>query len=330
MDEERVFSQLINYDFEYAYITPGNTLSHNYLWDGYDLNNKFGPSLGESARMYTFITEYFSPNDGYYLIYLKKELIGEYEDYLKEYESNFQSDPDNYHFTKYDEYEVIDGKYLFCHQKLAEKKHENAILKKVNNFSEISFYYEDYQLVFCAKSKNAVIKENVSTAEKLNKPINLYIRDLICFSDTNSAPTKYEFENYENITQTNNEMKFNHIGELVEVFPLQYGEMDFANYPQLGMISEDFPWETISVEVMKKGKKRYLILPRYRSNTKIDLLDLNTNFDIYEDVFRNHKRAFLDAYYEGYETKGNIYVSSNYQYALYDYEKVKKIISGVV
>ncbi|MBR4419279.1 MAG: hypothetical protein IKT32_00195, partial [Clostridia bacterium] len=291
-------------------------------------DNKFGPSLGEGARMYTFLTEYFEPNDEYYLVYLKKQLINEYKDYLIEYEDYYKNDPYNYHYAKHDEYTVIDGKYLWCYQKLAENKNENVMFRKANNFSDISYCIQDYQLVFCAQSKNAIIKENISTAKEINRPINLFLRVPLYFSDENATPTRYEFETYENITQANNEKKFNYVGELVQVFPLEYENITFANYPQLGMSCKDFTWETISIEVIKEGKNKYVLLPRYASKNKVDLLDSNVNFamfGIYEDVFQKHKQAFKDAYYKDYE---DLNVHSFYQYGLYDYKKVKKIING--
>ena len=148
------------------------------------------------------------------------------------------------------------------------------------------------------------------------------------FSDENAIPTRYEFETYENTTQANNEKKFNYVGELVQVFPLEYENITFANYPQLGMSCKDFTWETISIEVIKEGKNKYVLLPRYASKNKVDLLDSNVNFamfGIYEDVFQKHKQAFKDAYYKDYE---DLNVNSFYQYGLYDYKKVKKIING--
>ena len=50
-------------------------LSYKFLWDGYDLENKFGPNIPESERFYTYLTEYKECDDKFYLVYLVTWII---------------------------------------------------------------------------------------------------------------------------------------------------------------------------------------------------------------------------------------------------------------
>ena len=92
-----------NYDFTYEYNVPGAQLSYNYLWEGFDLENKFGLNLSEDKRLFTYLTEYEEQSDKYELVYLKQDLILENKQILMEYEQNNCQDQANYHFTAYDE-----------------------------------------------------------------------------------------------------------------------------------------------------------------------------------------------------------------------------------
>jgi len=324
-DEEtkRIFNELLNYDLIYQNIAFDTHLSHSFLWDGYDPENMFGPTLDEENRFYTFLTEYGAQSDEYYLLYLKSDVVMSYESKLQEYENKY-SEEHNYHFTSYNEHNVIDGKYLYCHQSLSEDVTENVILLKANSLSEISYKYNDYQLVFCAKSRSATIKENLSTSEKINKPLTLYLRTPIVFEYEDLPPIKYEFEGIEGSYQRGEEQFFNFTGELIEAYGLWYSEMTFSNYPSRGFKNY---WlnNPMTAEVIKEGENKYLALPRYTENDKRDLLDSNTQFKWNEeDVFKGYKQDFLKAFVKEYN--GSLLDPRGYYYALYDYDAVVEII----
>ena len=68
-DDNEIFLEILNYNLIYDYTVPGCQLSYNYLWEGYDTENKFGPNLSKNSRIYTFLTDYREQNEYYYLIY---------------------------------------------------------------------------------------------------------------------------------------------------------------------------------------------------------------------------------------------------------------------
>ena len=50
-------------------------MSYAYLWDGYDMNNKFGPNIAKENKLATYLTLYGDIEDYYYLAYISKDTI---------------------------------------------------------------------------------------------------------------------------------------------------------------------------------------------------------------------------------------------------------------
>ena len=99
--------------------------------------------------------------------------------------------------------------------------------------------------------------------------------------------------------------------------------MEYGSYPVLGMNNYFFA-ESIRSEVVIENGERCLLLPRYiiSSTGGLDLLSDETNFFFDDDVFREYKDEFKDAFVKETTTSGS------YLWGLYDYEKVVKIIEG--
>ena len=318
-----IFNQLTEYDFLYNFILPDSNMSYNFMWEGYDLENKFGPNVEEESRLYSYLTEYYEAEDGYYALYLKDTLINDLKDTFKAYEDQESHDIKNYHFSSYTKEEIIDGKYLFAYQEYNENKRIDDInIYHVKDYKDILFEKDGYQLVFCCKSKNALIKENLSTKETINRNIILYSREELIFDDNCRKCEKYLFDTYEKFNQTLVKELFDYVGERIEVYHQSYENMEYSYYPKLGnklsMIEKTVRADIISIDNVK-----YAVLPRYilDDENKIDLLDNNTDFIFDEDVFRKYKADFLKAYYKLSDKKTQFM-----EYGLYDYLEVLKII----
>lgn len=321
-NSHKIEEALMSFEFNYVFDVPGSELSYNHLWEGFDLENKFGPNIPKEERLFTYLTEYFENDNQYYLVYLKKNLIEEYEVWLQEYENNMANDIYNYHFSKYDEKHIIDGKYYFCFQKLSSKDSEDIVYYTANNLDNVKYTVDDYQLVFCATSKQAIIKENISKQELINKRITLYKRVELIFDHQYGTLKEYVFPNNEKLNQNMVKEMFDYVGEMIEVYPETYKDIEFSSYPILGMKNYFFQESVRSKVVIEDGKK-YFLLPRYidLNDEKLDLLSDDTDLFFYDDVFRKYKEEFKDAL-----VKETTVTEGSYLCALYDYEKVVNII----
>lgn len=316
ISDEEVKAAILDYDFMYEVnITGVNPPTYKVLWDGYDDVQSFGPSYSKESRIYTYLTEYLPTDSGYYAIYLKKDLINDYLDWLKEFEKNQQIGKD-YHFSKHDAKEIIDGKYLYCYARFGEG--DDAIkIEKAENLSDIRFMSGDYQLVFCCQTKKAIIKENLSEGKKLNKQINLYNRVELVFDDLNKAPVEYTFpEEEERDNQEDSDKWFSYEGEYIAAYSKQYEEKDYAFYPEMNVAIRE-------AKVVKEGGKKYVILPRYYYDSNGERVDLFEEIEDrwIEDVFREYKEEFRGAYVKDLNTEGERVV-----YALYKYNNVVDVI----
>ncbi len=322
IDDNETKEALINFKFDYQFNVPDSDLSYNYLWKGYDLENKFGPSISKEDRLFTYLTEYREKDNQYYLVYLKEDLIEEYKEWLQEYENIFSKDADNYHFTKYDEQHIIDGKYYFCFQTLSNNDTKNIAYYTTDRLDNIEYTINNYQLVFCATSKQAVIKENISKQEVINKNITLYKRVELIFDDSNKTIKEYAFTNTERISQNMVKEMFDYVGEMIEVYPETYKEMEYGSYPILGM-KNYFCQESVRSKVITENGEKYFLLPRYivSDDETLDLLSDETDLFFYDDVFREYKEEFKEAL-----IKETTITEDSYLCALYDYEKVINII----
>ena len=321
--DDTIKNGLFNYEFGYEFYTPGGQLSYNFLWDGYDENNKYGPKFSKETRLYTYLTEYKEVEEQFYLIYIEKSEIYSHLDWFIKYEMSNAPDHQNYHFTSHELEKIIDGKYLFSYRQFNEKISDKLKFYTVSDLDEIKFEIDGYQLVFCSIGKNAIIKENLSTTEKLDKNIKIFKRYTIQFENNNSAPTYYVFDNFEANNENIVTNRFDYVGEVIEVFFQSYEDMLCCNSPVFGM--KECPWiNCIRVNVVYHNNQKCVLLPRYIVLTSgdIDLLSYDSEFGIEEDVFGNYKEAFREALIED----ANSYKNGLYLMSLYDYESVADII----
>lgn len=324
MTDSDVKEALFHFQFDYGLVYPDSELSYKYLWDGYDLENKFGPSIPEESRLYTYLTEYLERDSSYYLIYLRNNWIEENEQWMSDFEEKRSGDMYNYHFSEYDDFSIIDGKYYYCYQRLEENDDEDENIRyyTAETLDDIRYEIDGYRLVFCAERKQAVLKENVSSQKAIGKTMSFYNRVALMFEDVNEIPQEYLFENYEKINQNTVKELFDYVGERMEAYPSLYESMEYGSYPILGLQGSVFQ-KTVRSDVVKEGDQTYFLLPRYRivGADQLDLLSDETDLYYYEDVFREYKEAFSDAWVKETDLQAH-----SYRYALYDYDKVVEII----
>ncbi len=307
---------------DYILHVPGSQFSYKYIWDGYDLENKFGPCISEEYRLFTYLTEYKESDKEYYLVYLDSKSIVDYTSWLKKYESDMEGNHLNYHFSPYDEQNIIDGKYLYSHQKL-NKENNNLKVFSTTNINDIPFQIDEYQLVLCAQRKEAIIKKNLSTNKDINKTIFFYNRYELFFEETTKTPEYYLFTDYEKVNQNKLANMFSYVGEMVEAYPTTYEKLEYSSFPILGFKNCSYHL-TVRVEKVIENNKEYLLLPRYNiyGGEHIDLLEDNDDLFFYEeDVYREYKKIFKEALFRETEIADSIY-----QMALYDYEAILKVI----
>lgn len=311
------YAPILEYPLTYELNVPGAQLSYAYLWDGFDPDNKFGPSLSAEERLYTYRTEYAQKEDAYYLVYLKQSVITSLLPWLSEYASTHSADAANYHFSDHDAQTVIDGKYLFAYQNKADKQDGEVLCRTVSDWQSAPYTDKGYQLVFCAQRKKAVIRQNVSQKRALDKEISLYMRVALQYTD---GLTVYTFTNAEQANQKRSQDLFDYVGERLESYPLSYEQGDCYYIPQLGM--QNRMLKTRRAEIVHENDKTYISLPRYihTDGDPIDLLAPETDFTLDEDVFGRHKSAFSAAYVKEHTTIGN------YVFGLYDYQQVAEMI----
>lgn len=323
ISDSNIINGILDLVLDYKINVPDNQLSYNFIWEGYDSENKFGPCVPKERRFYTYLTEYKECDYEYYLVYLNTELISSYQEWLKEYENEKLNDLSNYHFTNYQNETIIDGKYFYCFQKLENKINSNIKVFSTTNIENIKYKLDNYQLVLCSLRKKAIIKENISKAYVINKEISLYTRYELIFNDTNSYPTYYSFDNNEKYNQNILKEMFDYVGEMIEAYPSSYENLDYFSFPTLGL-GEYGLCLNRRIKVIEEETEKYVLLPRYviSNNEYLDLLSEETNLFFEEDVFRKYKKAFLSAM-----IKETNVIESFYVMALYDYNKVINIIN---
>lgn len=319
--DSNIQNQLVQYNFLYEFKVPDSDISYNCMWEGYDLENKFGPQIPKENRLYTYLTEYYEAEPGYFVVYLKDSLINDLKDIFKAYEASASLDINNYHFSEYSKEEIIDGKYLFAYQPYEYKQDSDISFYHVKDYKDILYKIGDYQLVFCCQQKKGLIKENLSRKEAINKNINLYLREELIFADKNKSPERYVFNTYEQYNKKMVKELFGYVGERIEVFHKAYEDMEYGYYPLLG--NGLFGLKTVRADILSVDNVKYVVLPRYvlDGKNKIDLLDENTNFIFEEDVFREYKADFLKAFFRLYDNN-----TKYMEYGLYKYSEVLKIL----
>lgn len=312
INDRSILDAIYNFKLEYATHVPGTQLSYNLLWTGYDLDNRFGPSITKEERFYVYQTNYL--NDlSFYLVYLPKNIIDDSCDWLETYKADI-SNSYEYHFDE--NKNVIDGKGLLYAQK---NNITDYLIYETHDISNIPYIIDDYQLSICLEAKTLNIEQNVATEEEINKSTKLFRRYELIFNESNSI-SKFEFETVEKDNINYVDILFSYIGQKIEAYPKAFENMQYLYCPFLGLYGTSYI-DIISADIIEDKIK----LPRYvvYKNTKEDLLDSNTDFSIEEDCYGDFKSLFLEAYLSDCEYDGG-----SYAYGYFDYNKVKTIIEG--
>ena len=299
IEDDKTKNELFKFCLDYQYTVPGNFLTYNHLWDGVNIKSDEQTTDRET---YTFLTEYYAKNNGYLFVYINENEITESIATLKEYEDKMKNNPE-YHFSDSEDDEIIDGKYLFAYKR-KNKIANNEKIKylKAETIESAPLSICGYKMVLCAESKNAIVKENVSSGEKLNNEITVYNKVVLRFENGANAPEKYIFNTNEGLLQKKSEEKFSFNGECLEAYPAVFGGFPCAYLPIVG--------ETFSVsrqvEIVSENGQKYAMLPRYEYVGNE------------ESLFGKHTSEFDSAFYKR--------VSEDSLNCLYDYNAVAEII----
>ncbi len=219
IDDKEIIKKLIGIQLDYSIGGYGFNIDYTYLWDGIDSSIKDGLLKGEISkdnygRGYTYLTEYLEKSNDYYLIYVKKSYITENKDKLDEGEKYNRDFYEACLFSDPNEINKIDGKHLYCFRKV-DYTEEDVKVFKTNNLEEIKLYLDNYQLVLCAESKEILVKENVSTGEKLENTKLMFKRKLIEVGENEYFLKEYNVEVDKSIEMID-ESDFDYIGEMLK------------------------------------------------------------------------------------------------------------------
>ncbi|MGP1414183.1 MAG: hypothetical protein ACTTID_03340 [Bacillales bacterium] len=306
--DKNIKDAVFRYDLNYKIFIPSYFVTYSVLWKGYDVVPG-PPGIKKNERYYTYLTEYESNKDSYYMLCFNKKDIEKFSNWFTEYHKNNSYDLTNYHFI--DDINVIDGKYLLFGQ-------ENNILNykvyHTSNPYDISRIDKEYIPSICLQSKELNIVENISLGYKINKKIKLFRRYELRYDLFHKNLKKYKFYTPEitNIEIIDNIFSYN--GLRIETYPIDFENFDFAYCPKIGLKNEHIPY-TLWVNVLNDNT---IILPRYRQNSNniIDLLDSNNDISFFDDIYYDLKEEFKDAF---------IKMDDKY-YGIFDFNKIKNII----
>lgn len=314
--DEEIRREIFNYDLSYQLQVPGNnTLNYCVLWEGYDEETLTGTRISKENRLFTYLIDYFDDCNKFYAVYLKTCDIDNSKDWLNSYIKKHQSDSKNFHIIDNDF--VVDCKYLTYAQ---ERNINDYIVCSTNDISNIYFNISDYQLIGCLQSKTLLIQKNVSVGNEINEKINLLRRFELIKKDNKNSVIPYEFDGLENKNVRYVDNLFSYVGKRIESYSKNFPTSKFCYCPYFD--SPNFRNKTIQAEINEKG----VILPRFikKDSQYVDLLDSNSNLESKDDVYRNHKNVFADAYLDDAEI-----VSGIYKYGFFDLDKVLTIINEV-
>lgn len=302
-------AQILDYNLIYRYCVPGAYLMYGDMW-GTRNDHQFG------RTQYTYLTEYSNDDGLYYFVYIKSSVVNDIMPWLKEYESKcLREDTSmNYHFSKYDNKDAIDGKYLYAYQNMEGKKKKDVICYTSDSYNNVPHYMNGYELVFCCKKKTVALLENATTKESLNVKIPLYVKYCLEFNEKNK-----EF-----VVNENAEKAFDFVGQRLEVCDKSFEAVGCAYSPMIGII--DGKTATITADVVTIEGKKYVVLPRYTyvDEKKVDFTDESVDLMPPDDVFLGLRTEFADAYCMAYDEAN---VGYDYdRFGLFDYDKVVKII----
>ena len=324
----KTVERLIGIDLTYEYIPTLLTTSVRMIdmWDG---NGK--------KNIDTFLVEYLQTTQNYYFIYLRKNLINDYAKYMEEYEKKKQEEYAKdyynvYQFEKFDNQNVIDGKYLFAHIQANGSLNDIKVFK-CDNLDTISFTYDDYQLVLCERVKPAIVKQNLSTKRRLNSPFTIYKRQTLIYDEMANQLEENDLD-WDNIVSRKAGVSFDYVGQMIETYGVEYEKIKYCYYHILGR-------ETLGgqsspkVEVVNDENQKYVILPRYVANgyddnglrVWVDFLDEEYDFNklFFVDVFGKYRSEFKNAFVKICENSDETKIKI---YGFYDYDKVIEIIKN--
>ncbi len=312
VSDERLKSSLYGFNLQYQLITPGTQMSYNTLWTGWDSENKYGPNIPREHRFFTYLTKYEANQDSFFFLYLPRSVIEDSRTWLEEYKRNMDDDP-NYHFV--DEETVIDGKFLLYAQ---QNNIDDYLVYHTSDYSSAPFVISDYQLAICLQMKPLTIEKDVSRDRTLGKRIALFRRfELICNeSSTSLQPYSFDDSGAQSIRYIDD--LFSYQGRRIEAYPASFEETSFFHLPS-SVLAGTGCQKTIRANLEGEA----ILLPRYINSSSglIDLLDPDFHSITEEDVFRDFKAAFLDAFIRDFDYSDGIY-----KYGLFDYSKVEQII----
>lgn len=310
---EKDKKDIFNYCVDYELNVPGSEISYYAMWTG---SNSSTSSTSEN-RYYSYLVEYNDDQNQYYWITIKRNKLTGFDDWYKTYKEDHSRDVMNYHFS--DDSNVYDGKVLLFAQK--QKVDDYKVYCTSNPF-DTAFIKKDEQLAICLQTKTITAIENISSQETLNKSIRVLNRFEVAFNARTSTYEKYTFEGPEasNILLANS--IFSYAGKRIECYPGTFEDLDYCYCPLMGLYGSGRA-KTKRVNLLNDNE---VLLPRYQisadGSRTIDLLDNSVNI-FPEDVYRDLKSLFLDAFISETST-----VYGSYEYSLFNYEKVAKIIRG--
>ena len=315
VEDHNICQMVFDFRLEYDLKTPGKKLSYNYFWDGYDLENKFGPSFSKEERFYTYLTKYGDDISDYYALYLTSEGLKNFDDWFIQYKEEHVEDSNNYHFA--DDKNIIDGKYLLFAQ---NNNIDDFTVHHTNDLSLIKNTVSKYHLAICLQVKDFTIVENVSLKTNINRTIHLFRRYELKYENDSEFLIQYIFDSFEQNNVHYINYLFSYTGNRLETYPKSFENISACYCPWMGFDGINI-YNEPRINLLNKSA----ILPRYAfsMNSLVDLLDESTNFAIIEDVFRTHKNDFLNAYLQDLDI-----VDGGYRFGLYDLDKVKIIIQS--
>ncbi len=320
INDKKLKEAVINFDLDYKLFEPGTELSFNYLWQAYDTYNKFGPKIDKDNRLITYLIDYQNIEDDFYSIYLRKSDISTLETWFSTFHQKNSTDVNNYHFVE-DE-KVIDGKYLLAAQ---QNNVTEFVVSKCNSLNEMPYETNNYQMVICLKKKKLSIEKNVSKGKIINKSLFAFHRVALRYDSNQKKLQDYIFVTPEKNNVSIVENQFNYIGKTLGVYPTQFENIDNLYFPRLGLLNYYLNLQKTIDVIVTQNKE--VILPRFlvSGDKTIDLLDKNASIPIdSDDVFRNYKDMFLEAYIDKENEK-----QGNYIYGRYDLIKVLEIIENI-
>jgi len=312
VSDQKIADAVFHFSFDYELFMPGSSPSYYMLWTGYDLENKFGPSVPLTDRFYTYLTTYQPKSGSYYALYLTSKTIEEAKAWYDGRKSRINPDDPNYHFC--DDFDVLDGKVLAYAQ---TQETVDYRVYSTKDPSSLPFFLPGYQLAVCLEEKPLTIEKNVSLDQEVNRTIPIYRRSEWAYSPEEGVLKPYVFSGDEGRNVKVVDSRFSYEGSKIEAYPFSFQSADYSYCPLLGLGAFPHFSSAISARVREEG----ILLPRYSGYgpSRVDLLNPSTDFTAREDVYRDFKSRFQEAYLR----------DSDETFGYFDTDKVMNIIHQV-